>query len=104
MKTLWNPVPPHQAIEVYDIDAPAWIEWGYLEVQPQSPEEMLENPIEPSVPEPDRIAYLQSLSWQELSAMAERYGLTKPDGLPWKEFAPEIADYEKSREVSQSPP
>lgn len=98
MKTLYNPNPPHEAIEVYDIDAPAWIEYGYLDYFPRPPEEMVEVfPDEPI----DRLTYLQSLTWQELSAMAERYGLTKPEGLPWKEFVPEIVAYEKSQEVSQ---
>ncbi|NEQ64531.1 MAG: hypothetical protein F6K21_03315 [Symploca sp. SIO2D2] len=82
---------------IHPIDAQGWIADGWSTQSPVVDQDQ-PNP-QTTKDKPDRLTELKAMSWQELQSLAEKYSLEKPEGVPWKVFAEEIAKHEQTLPV-----
>lgn len=101
---------------IHEVDVPAWLAdgWSKKDIKPTqgAPEYLVEanmpaaikNEVVEQMDEWTlRLNALKALSWQELSALATKYELTKPEGMSWKEYVPEILAAEQRIAIATAP-
>ncbi|NEN94480.1 MAG: hypothetical protein F6K50_02745 [Moorea sp. SIO3I7] len=81
-----------ESVLIHSIDVSGWLEAGWkTEAQLLLENTQSENSIENAE---ERASEIASLPWQEIQKLADRYGVKKPQGTPWKDLAHAIAERE----------